>query len=110
MVEASTYSIDKVREHIAHQQRDFDKKLSAQMRKAGLIGLADAVPMESNPASAILAFAQRIQADLIVLGSRRRSNLTAFVLGSVAAQVLSHSKTDVLIVPPVKAGKIEAAP
>ncbi|SHH63662.1 universal stress protein [Pollutimonas bauzanensis] len=107
MVEASTYSIDKVREHIAHQQRDFDKKLSDQMRKAGLIGLADAVPTESSPASAILAFAQRIQADLIVLGSRRRSNLAAFVLGSVAAQVLSHSTTDVLIVPPVKAGKIE---
>lgn len=102
MVEASTYSIDSVREHITNQQRDFRKKLSGQMNKAGLTGQADAVPMESNPASTILAFAQRVQADLIILGSRRRSNLATFVLGSVAAQVLSHAKTDVLIVPPVK--------
>lgn len=102
MVEASTYSIDQVRKYIARQQRDFGKKLSTQMSKAGLVGRADAVPMESNPTSTILAYASRINADLIVLGSRRRSTLATFILGSVAARVFSYSKTDVLIVPPVK--------
>jgi nucleotide-binding universal stress UspA family protein len=105
MVETSTYSIDEIRQYIARQQRDFGKKLSAQMTKAGLVGTADAVPMESNPAATILAFANRINADLIVLGSRRRSNLAAFILGSVAAEVFSHAKTDVLIVPPIESRK-----
>lgn len=102
MVEASTYSMDEVRQYIARQQREFKKKLSDQMNMAGLVGQANAVPMESNPASTILAFANRINADLIILGSRRRSNLTTVILGSVAAQVFSYSKTDVLIVPPVE--------
>jgi nucleotide-binding universal stress UspA family protein len=102
MVEASTYSIDEVRQYIARQQRNFGKKLSAQMRKAGLVGKADAIPIESSPAATILAYANRINADLIVLGSRRRSNLATFILGSVAAEVFSRAKTDVLIVPPVE--------
>lgn len=105
MVEASTYSIDEVRKYIARQQRDLSKKLSAQMKKAGLVGRAVAVPMESSPASTILAFATRSNADLIILGSRRRSNFATFILGSVAAQIFSQSKTDVLIVPPVESKK-----
>jgi len=100
MIEAATYSFDDIRRHIAQQHRDYRKKLKMLMKKAGISGGATAIPIRASAASTILSHAKKIRADLIILGSRRRSNLARLVLGSVAAQVLSHAKTDVLIVPP----------
>ena len=49
---------------------------------------------------AILQCADRSDACLIVLGSRGRSSLTSFILGSVSHGVAQHSHRPVLIVPP----------
>jgi nucleotide-binding universal stress UspA family protein len=46
----------------------------------------------------ILETAESIDADLIVMGSHGRKGLEKFVLGSVAAQVLSHAHLPILIV------------
>ncbi|WP_332778523.1 universal stress protein [Polaromonas sp.] len=46
----------------------------------------------------ILETAQSIPADLIVMGSHGRRGLEKLVLGSVAAQVLSHAHLPVLVV------------
>lgn len=46
----------------------------------------------------ILETAANINADLIVMGSHGRKGLEKLVLGSVAAQVLSHARLPVLIV------------
>ena len=46
----------------------------------------------------ILDTAKAIDADLIVMGSHGRKGLEKFVLGSVAAQVLSHAHLPILIV------------
>lgn len=46
----------------------------------------------------ILETAEAIGADLIVMGSHGRRGLEKFVLGSVAAQVLSHAHLPILIV------------
>ena len=46
----------------------------------------------------ILEAAEARGADLIVMGSRGRKGLERLVLGSVAAQVLSHTQLPVLIV------------
>lgn len=100
MIQASSYSFRDVQQYISKEQRKRVRKLSRQMRLAGLSGRADAVMIESSPASTILGFAQRVDADLIIVGSRQRSNLAALALGSVARKVLGHSKADVLIVPP----------
>lgn len=100
MIEAATYSFDDIRRHIANQSHDLRKKLRSQMKKAELSGHAAAIPIESSPAATILSHAKKINADLIVVGSRRRSNLARLVMGSVAAHVLSHADGDVLVVPP----------
>ena len=46
----------------------------------------------------ILDAAQAAHADLIVMGSHGRKGLEKLVLGSVAAQVLSHTRLPVMIV------------
>lgn len=46
----------------------------------------------------ILETATTIKADLIIMGSHGRKGLEKLVLGSVAAQVLSHASVPVLIV------------
>jgi len=50
--------------------------------------------------SGIVAYAERIGADLICLGSRGQSNLRDFFLGSTAEKVLANSKCSVLAVKP----------
>ena len=47
---------------------------------------------------AILEAAETLDADLVVMGSHGRRNLEKLVLGSVTAQVLSHSHLPVLVV------------
>ena len=53
---------------------------------------------EGDPAHQIVDEARRTGAGLIVLGSRGRTGLSRFVLGSVARNVLLHAHSSVLIV------------
>ncbi|HVT28163.1 MAG TPA: universal stress protein [Lacipirellulaceae bacterium] len=49
------------------------------------------------PADEILAFAERVHIDLIVMGSHGRTGLSRLVTGSVAEQVMRRSKCPVLV-------------
>ncbi|GMU59929.1 MAG: hypothetical protein AMXMBFR34_16920 [Myxococcaceae bacterium] len=55
--------------------------------------------LEGAPADQVLALADRIGADLIVLGARSRSVVTRALLGSVAQAVSEKAKVPVLLVP-----------
>jgi nucleotide-binding universal stress UspA family protein len=55
---------------------------------------------EGRPAESLLAFAQSLRADLIVMGSHGRSGFERFVLGSVTEQTLRNATCPVLTVPP----------
>ncbi|WP_082562399.1 universal stress protein [Paenibacillus sp. Root444D2] len=46
----------------------------------------------------ILKYADEIQADLIIVGSRGLSSIGEFVLGSVSHNVVQHAKLPVLVV------------
>lgn len=52
----------------------------------------------SQPAAAILRIAEQVQADLIVIGLRRRTRVGKLVLGSTAQEVLLDAHCDVLAV------------
>ncbi len=52
----------------------------------------------ADPADAVLNVARREQCDLIVIGSRGRSDLSSLVLGSVTHRVLHLSPVPVLMV------------
>jgi len=53
-----------------------------------------------DPAAELVAGAIESDADLIILGTRGQSGLERLLLGSVARNVLTHSPTSVLVVPP----------
>ena len=52
-----------------------------------------------DPAGAIAHTAQRVQADLVVMGTHGKRGMNAFWSGSVAAQVSSRSRVPLLLVP-----------
>ena len=47
---------------------------------------------------AIISYAERNNVDLIIIGTKGRTGLKKFVLGSVASGVISHAKSPVLVV------------
>lgn len=60
---------------------------------------AQSMAIEAAPTwKGIVKIAQERQASLIVLGSHRRTGLVGHLLGSVAAAVVSHSASSVLVV------------
>jgi nucleotide-binding universal stress UspA family protein len=59
---------------------------------------ADSEIVEGRPGPAIVDAALSWHADLVVVGSRRRTGLTRLVLGSVGRHVLHHSHCSVLLV------------
>jgi nucleotide-binding universal stress UspA family protein len=65
---------------------------------------SSALPMtvevcRGDPALAIVRTAQRVQADLVVLGTHGKAGMDAFWSGSVAPQVSSRSHVPLLLVP-----------
>lgn len=63
-------------------------------------GIPDAEPvlLEGPPGASLAREAERMHADLIVLGARGHSAIERVLLGTTAASVVSHAHTDVLLV------------
>lgn len=68
----------------------------AQAQQAGVA--VESMSKVGNPASWIRELAKSWQADLIVMGRRGRSLVTAVLLGSVSNHVIHHAPCSVLIV------------
>ncbi len=82
---------------------------AARLRDAGRV--VEAEMRDGDAAGEIIAVAEQRGADLIVLGSRGRTGLTRFFLGSVARNVLFGSPVSVLIVrDATEKSRIGAAP
>jgi nucleotide-binding universal stress UspA family protein len=76
---------------------------AALARKAGFE--AHAMTVQAGPTwKGIVKTAENSKASLIVLGSHRRSGLAGHLLGSVAAAVVAHSPSSVLV---VRSGKLD---
>jgi nucleotide-binding universal stress UspA family protein len=58
----------------------------------------ESVILEGSPAEEIIDFAEKNDIDLIVMGTHGMSGIQSFLLGSVAENVVRHSKKPVLIV------------
>lgn len=59
---------------------------------------AETIIEQGRPQDAILATAESVGADMIVIGSRGLHGVAKFFLGSVSSTVADHAKCDVLIV------------
>ncbi|GLT18340.1 universal stress protein [Vibrio zhanjiangensis] len=56
--------------------------------------------VEGKPYSAIIDCAKKVQAELIVMPSHKRSKLDKVMLGSVASKVVENSPINVLVIKP----------
>lgn len=56
------------------------------------------VVLEGNPANEIVNFAEKNDIELIVMGTLGKTGIERFLLGSVAENVIRHSKVPVLVV------------
>jgi len=54
---------------------------------------------EGDPAEAILEAATAEGADVIMLGSRPRTNIRRLILGSVSSEVSKHATCEVVVIP-----------
>jgi len=55
------------------------------------------VDLEGYPADALVEYAERVEAGLIVVGSRGRGEFASLVLGSTSHRVVNQATCDVLI-------------
>lgn len=79
--------------------------LDARVARLEKVDAKTAVVRDRNVAHGIRAFAESVNAELIVVGSRARSTASELFLGSVAHEVLRDADRPVLVVrPPVAAG------
>lgn len=97
-----TYSYD---EMVPVLDTDWEDQLSDEIEKAVRDEQFKAVANRleffhevGHPASVICEIAEKVQADLIVVGSHGRGAIDRFVLGSVSHGVLNRARIPVLVV------------
>ena len=79
-------------------QKWFDE-IDAIAKKAAVVRLSTEIILDVFSAvDALITYAERNNLDLIVIGTKGRTGLKKFVLGSVASGVISHAKCPVLVV------------
>jgi nucleotide-binding universal stress UspA family protein len=66
--------------------------------KDGIAVSSETVLDVASIADAIVNYAEKKRVDLIVIGTKGRSGLKRFLLGSVASGVVSHARCSVLVV------------
>ncbi|KAF0233920.1 MAG: UspA domain-containing [Desulfovibrionaceae bacterium] len=75
------------------------KNLYTALEKAQAKGIHATEVLESgtSPADSILNYAEKKSVDLIIMGSRAKTELDRFLIGSVASKVVSHATCSVLV-------------
>ncbi len=80
----------------AHQRLE---ALSVELRKEGLD--ATALLLQGATAETILREADRLSADVVLMGTRARGAVRELFVGSVSKEVLRRSTRPVLLIPPL---------
>ena len=82
-----------------HSRRDLTRELAGMVKRSGLAAAqVRALVVEGDPATEILRLAADHGADLLVMGTRGRSGLKRWILGSVTESVLRRAPCPVLTV------------
>ena len=89
-----------VREELAAQLRQRHQELQQRAEELRRSGIQVTALMEQGPtAVTLLHEAERIKADLLIVGSHGRGAMLHLLLGSVSEQVLKKATCPVLVVP-----------
>lgn len=88
--------ISKVNSGLRHESDDICESSVREAKQSGVSAQAHSVA--GDPADALVTVAERVHAQVIVIGNRGMTGVRRFVLGSVPNKVSHHSPCDVLIV------------
>jgi nucleotide-binding universal stress UspA family protein len=89
-----------VRDNVAKQLHEEHKRLQAVEKQCAQRGLSvTALLVQGFPSEKILSECERMQADLIVMGSHGHGMLRHLLVGSVTDGVLRKARCPVLVVP-----------
>jgi universal stress protein G/universal stress protein F len=83
-------SYQEVARHVVQDARDFLEDVGLQVTGEAIVG---------PPAQVVLDEADRVGADLILVGHRNPKDVTEMLLGSVSQQVLNQTRIPVLVIP-----------
>ena len=83
-------------DQIRAQAQESLERLAQRAREAG-INPRTVLDQGTSPADSILTFAEKEGVDLIVMGSRAKSGLDRFLIGSVASKVVAHAACSVMV-------------
>ena len=91
--------IERVREEHAKEAQEMIGRTAEQLRELGY--RVETAIEEGEPRTTIVDYAERVKADLIVVGSHGRRGLPRLLLGSVSEYVARHAPCSVEIVRPL---------
>lgn len=94
----SAEQVAAVAEKSQAEATDYITKVADKLKGEGMAVQALVIP--GKAADRILDYAQKNQADLIVMSTHGRSGPSRWAFGSIADRVIRHSRIPVLIVPP----------
>jgi nucleotide-binding universal stress UspA family protein len=83
-------------EHFRNEGKAATRFVEDAAKSAGVE--VESVLLEGHPADKIVEFAEQNGIEMIVIGTLGKTGLDRFLLGSVAENVVRHSKTPVLVV------------
>lgn len=88
--------IDRVIESLMEQGREILRRASEMLERAGLE--FEAILETGQPAETIISLADKLEVDLVVIGSRGTSKVKRLLLGGTSDAVVHHVKCPVLVV------------
>ena len=88
--------IEAMEEHLKIKGNEATANVESAGRSANVE--VEPVILEGNPANEIVDFAEKNDIELIVMGSHGKTGIQRFLIGSVAENVVRHSKKSVLVV------------
>ena len=97
-LELSASERDRLLESMKKRGEELLVKAAELIKSLGVNQVNTVLATAPSPAQEIVAFAERERVDLIVIGSRGRNATQRFHIGSVAANVVSHTPCCVYVV------------
>ena len=88
----------RMQQEAARVARNYLDQIVERLNNEGVV--AEAVIAEGDPGEAVLEYAIKSGADLIVMGTHGRAGISRLIFGSLAAFIINHSPIPVLLVPP----------
>ena len=90
--------LGEIRKELRTNTEDYLAKVVDKLKKKGIN--AKTAVVEGKPSDEILNYADKNQADLIIMSTHGSSGLTRWAFGSVADKVIRHSPVPVLVIAP----------